>query len=160
MNTRFVIATLVLAGSVAAPRLSAHHSFAMYDVRKTMVITGVVTRVDPNPNHLQVFFAPLADRGHARRLVFVGLALEVPHVVMPSRQKAVETDDARSLLEQRIAAMEQRFEGVAVPRPPHWSGFRVVPEMVEFWYGARYRLHERQRYERADGAWRQQMLYP
>jgi pyridoxamine 5'-phosphate oxidase len=67
---------------------------------------------------------------------------------------------SREVFEQRIAAMEQRFEGVAVPRPPHWSGFRVVPEMVEFWYGARYRLHERQRYERADGAWRQQMLYP
>lgn len=67
---------------------------------------------------------------------------------------------SREVFEQRIAAMEQRFEGVEVPRPPHWSGFRVVPEMVEFWYGARYRLHERQRYERVDGAWRQQMLYP
>lgn len=67
---------------------------------------------------------------------------------------------SREVFEQRIAVMEQRFEGVDVPRPPHWSGFRVVPEMVEFWYGARYRLHERQRHERVDGAWRQQMLYP
>ena len=67
---------------------------------------------------------------------------------------------SREVFEQRIAAMEQRFDGVDVPRPPHWSGFRVVPEMVEFWYGARYRLHERQRHERVDGAWRQQMLYP
>ena len=67
---------------------------------------------------------------------------------------------SREIFEQRIAAMEQRFEGGDVPRPPHWSGFRVVPEMVEFWYGARYRLHERHRYERVDGAWRQQMLYP
>lgn len=67
---------------------------------------------------------------------------------------------SREIFEQRIAAMEQRFEGGDVPRPPHWSGFRVVPEMVEFWYGARYRLHERQRHERVGGAWRQQMLYP
>ena len=67
---------------------------------------------------------------------------------------------SREVFEQRIAVMEQRFEGVEVPRPPHWSGFRVVPEMVEFWYGARYRLHERHRHERVDGAWRQQMLYP
>jgi pyridoxamine 5'-phosphate oxidase len=67
---------------------------------------------------------------------------------------------SREVFEQRIAAMEQRFEGADVPRPPHWSGFRVVPELVEFWYGARYRLHERQRYERVDGAWRQLMLYP
>ena len=41
---------------------AAHHSFAMYDDRKTYVMTGVVTRVDPNPNHLQIFFAPLNER--------------------------------------------------------------------------------------------------
>ena len=40
---------------------SAHHSFAMYDLNKTYVMTGVVVRVDPNPNHLQIFFAPLND---------------------------------------------------------------------------------------------------
>jgi pyridoxamine 5'-phosphate oxidase len=67
---------------------------------------------------------------------------------------------SREVFEQRIAEVEARYEGMDVPRPPHWSGFRVVPEMVEFWYGARYRLHERQRYERVDGAWRQLMLYP
>ena len=39
----------------------AHHSFAMYDLNKTYVMTGVVVRVDPNPNHLQIFFVPLND---------------------------------------------------------------------------------------------------
>ena len=39
----------------------AHHSFAMYDVKKTYVMTGIVTRIDPNPNHLQIFFAPLNE---------------------------------------------------------------------------------------------------
>lgn len=39
----------------------AHHSFAMYDTTQTLVFTGIVTRVDPNPNHLQVFFAPLNE---------------------------------------------------------------------------------------------------
>ena len=67
---------------------------------------------------------------------------------------------SREVFEQRITEVEQRYEGVDVPRPPHWSGFRVVPEMVEFWYGARYRLHERQRYQRVDGAWQRFMLYP
>ena len=67
---------------------------------------------------------------------------------------------SREVFEQRITEVEQRFEGMDVPRPPHWSGFRVVPEMVEFWYGARFRLHERQRYERVDGAWQRRMLYP
>ena len=67
---------------------------------------------------------------------------------------------SREVFEQRITEVEQRYDGVDVPRPPHWSGFRVVPEMVEFWYGARYRLHERQRYQRVDGAWQRFMLYP
>jgi hypothetical protein len=49
-------ACLALLGSPAG---QAHHSFAMYDSGKTLVLTGIITQVDPNPNHLQVFFAPL-----------------------------------------------------------------------------------------------------
>lgn len=71
-----------------------------------------------------------------------------------------QTLDSRDTFEARIDAFEKKFEGIEVPRPPHWSGFRVVPEMIEFWYGARFRLHERQRYERIDGQWRKRMLYP
>ena len=71
-----------------------------------------------------------------------------------------QTLESREVFEARIAEVEKRYEGVPVPRPPHWSGFRVLPELVEFWYGARYRLHERQRFERIDGSWRQRMLYP
>jgi pyridoxamine 5'-phosphate oxidase len=66
----------------------------------------------------------------------------------------------REDFDQRIAEMEQRFEGGDVPRPPNWSGFRVVPEMVEFWYGAAFRWHERHRHERVDGRWSERMLYP
>ena len=44
-----------------AQAVLAHHSFAMYDVGETYVMTGIVTRVDPNPNHLQIFFAPLNE---------------------------------------------------------------------------------------------------
>lgn len=51
---------LVAAGIVAAPS-QAHHSFAMYDMRSVRVFTGVVTRVDPAPNHLQIFFAPMNE---------------------------------------------------------------------------------------------------
>ena len=71
-----------------------------------------------------------------------------------------QTLPSREEFERRIAEVEKRFEGVEVSRPPHWSGFRIVPELVEFWYGARYRLHERQRYERVDGQWHRRMLYP
>ena len=71
-----------------------------------------------------------------------------------------QTLASREEFERRIDEMEKRFEDQPVPRPPHWSGFRIVPELVEFWYGARYRLHERQRYERVNGEWNQRMLYP
>ncbi len=71
-----------------------------------------------------------------------------------------QTLASRELFEARIAAFQAKFTDVEVPRPPHWSGFRVVPEMIEFWYGASFRLHERQRYERLDGIWVRRMLFP
>ncbi|MBS3959057.1 MAG: pyridoxamine 5'-phosphate oxidase [Xanthomonadaceae bacterium] len=71
-----------------------------------------------------------------------------------------QTLDSRETFEARLAEFSARFEGGPVPRPPHWSGFRVVPEMIEFWYGAGFRLHERQRYARVEGRWTKRMLYP
>lgn len=67
---------------------------------------------------------------------------------------------ARSTFEDRIVEVEQRFDGQTVPRPPHWSGYRVVPERLEFWFGARFRLHERERYVLTDGQWQQDYLFP
>ena len=76
-----------------------------------------------------------------------------------SRQS--ETLDARETFEARLAKFEAEYEGRDVPRPPRWSGFRIVPRAVEFWYGAQYRLHERELHERgADGTWSKRMLYP
>ena len=66
----------------------------------------------------------------------------------------------RATFEARLAEMEARFEGGPVPRPPRWSGFRVRPVAVEFWYGARFRLHERHRWTVLDGGWQRRMLYP
>lgn len=71
-----------------------------------------------------------------------------------------QTLDSRETFEARIDEYDRKFADVPVPRPPHWSGFRVVPELIEFWYGAQFRLHERLRYERVDGAWHRRMLYP
>jgi pyridoxamine 5'-phosphate oxidase len=67
---------------------------------------------------------------------------------------------SREQFDARYADVEKQYEGAPVPRPPHWSGFRVVPERIEFWYGAQFRLHERQCYERSNGVWSQIMLYP
>ena len=61
---------------------------------------------------------------------------------------------SREAFEARIAAFEQRYaDGADVPRPPHWAGFRVVPDLIEFWYGAQFRLHERHVYERDASGW-------
>ena len=67
---------------------------------------------------------------------------------------------SRAVFEQRIIETEARFEGMDVPRPPHWSGFRVLPERIEFWYGAGFRLHERDCYERSGEVWSRVALYP
>ncbi len=72
-----------------------------------------------------------------------------------------DTLDARAAFEQRFDNAEREFEGRDVPRPPRWVGFRVTPRAIEFWYGAQFRLHERQCYEcGVDGVWTKRMLYP
>ncbi|MGD8383803.1 MAG: pyridoxamine 5'-phosphate oxidase [Lysobacterales bacterium] len=67
---------------------------------------------------------------------------------------------SRELLEQRVAEFERKFAGKTVPRPPHWSGYRLVPDMVEFWYGREDRLHDRFRFTLTGGDWTRQRLYP
>ena len=69
--------------------------------------------------------------------------------------------ESRETFEQRLAESEREFEGREVPRPPRWTGLRVDPERVEFWYAAEYRWHERWLYERdLAGSCSKRMLYP
>ena len=63
-------------------------------------------------------------------------------------------------LDARVREMEQRFAGGPVPRPPHWSGFRVVPERIEFWKSMPSRLHVRHLYVRRGNGWTVELLYP
>ena len=75
--------------------------------------------------------------------------------------KQSETLEAREQFEERLAQAEREFEGRDVPRPPRWTGLRVKPDTIEFWYGANFRLHERQVYERdVAGEWHRRMLFP
>lgn len=68
--------------------------------------------------------------------------------------------DRRETLTERVAALEAEYRGREIPRPPHWSGYRVEPDRVEFWYGREYRLHERVLYTAGDNGWQRKMLYP
>lgn len=75
--------------------------------------------------------------------------------------KQSETLEAREQFEERLAQAEREFEGRDVPRPPRWTGLRVKPDTIEFWYGANFRLHERQAYEcDVAGDWHRRMLFP
>ena len=66
----------------------------------------------------------------------------------------------RATFEARFAEIEARFDRQDVPRPPHWSGWMVSPERIEFWQDREFRLHERWLYERDGDSWKIGMLYP
>ena len=82
-----------------------------------------------------------------------------------SRLGAWASDQSRPLpdrvtLEQRVRDVDALHPGDAIPRPPHWTGFRVVPAMIEFWQDMPFRLHDRRVYTKTGYGWTQQALYP
>ncbi|MFN3448125.1 MAG: pyridoxamine 5'-phosphate oxidase [Roseococcus sp.] len=83
----------------------------------------------------------------------------------PSRIGAWASKQSRPLegrwaLEKAVAEYTLKFGLGEIPRPPHWSGFRVVPERIEFWRDMPFRLHERRVFHREGEGWREELLYP
>jgi pyridoxamine 5'-phosphate oxidase len=69
--------------------------------------------------------------------------------------------ESRDVYLARVAALRERYPDGDVPRPPHWSGFRVRPDAIEFWHDRAFRLHERRRFVRdGDQGWTSTLLYP
>jgi pyridoxamine 5'-phosphate oxidase len=67
---------------------------------------------------------------------------------------------SRDALEGRVCELEASFADTQVPRPPHWYGYRIVPERIEFWQGGSHRLHDRQSYEAGATGWTVRNLNP
>lgn len=67
---------------------------------------------------------------------------------------------SREDLIRRVGEFTLKFDGHPVPRPPHWLGFRVIPDRMEFWVGHPFRLHDRVVYRRQDRSWTKTLLYP
>jgi len=83
-----------------------------------------------------------------------------------SRLGAWASDQSRPLaeraeLERRLQHFDEQYPGEAIPRPPHWSGYRVLPDRFEFWQNMPYRLHDRTIFERtSEGGWISGKLFP
>ena len=75
-----------------------------------------------------------------------------------SAQSTIISD--RRVLDDSLKALEQKYAGQEVPLPPHWGGWRLTPENVEFWQGRRNRLHDRLRYRREKDGWIVERLAP
>ena len=129
-------------------QLDAHPQVALC-IHWKQVREGVQVRVEGAARKLQAeesdaYFASRA------RLSQIGARASLQSQTLPDRDT----------FEQRVARYEHEFEGREVTRPPHWGGYVVEPDMLEFWYGAEFRLHERVRWSRHGQTWTSRLLYP
>ena len=116
--------------------------FHWKSLRRQIRIEGPVTRVSD-----EMADAYFASRGRVSQLGAWASDQSRPY-------------ENRGVLEGRLKEVTERFEGGDVPRPPHWSGFCVAPERIEFWQDGAHRLHERRVFDRAGDGWNEGLLYP
>jgi pyridoxamine 5'-phosphate oxidase len=124
----------------ANPRAAA--CFVWMELHRQVRVEGSVAEVDEATAD-----AYFASRPPGARLA---AAVSPQSEVVPSREE----------LESRFRELEERYPDGNVPRPRRWGGFRILPEVYEFWQGRPNRFHDRVRYRRQDGAWTKERLAP
>ena len=117
-------------------------TFLWKEIERQVRISGAVSRVSATESESYYQSRPLGSR--------LGAWASHQSAVIPSRAD----------LEQRLADVTARFANGYVPLPPHWGGFRVVPDEMEFWQGRTNRLHDRLRYLRLESGWKVERLSP
>lgn len=117
--------------------------FAWIALERQVVVEGKVVRVDRDEADAYFHSRPRASQLAA----------------WASPQSTVIA--GRAVIEESFRVVEKKYEGREVPLPPHWGGFRLMPDTVEFWQGRRSRLHDRLRYRRDPGSdWTIERLAP
>ena len=124
----------------ANPRVSL--LFPWLALERQVVVEGSVTKISREESE-----AYFHSRPHASQIG-----------AWASQQSTIIS--GRSVIEDAAKALEKKYAGQQVPIPPHWGGYRVSPESVEFWQGRRSRLHDRLRYRREKDAWIVERLSP
>lgn len=124
----------------ANPRASL--TFPWVAMERQIIVEGPVTKVAREESEAYFHSRPRANQ--------LGAWVSPQSTVIPDRR----------VLDQTLKAVEQKYAGQEVPLPPHWGGWRLAPEMVEFWQGRRNRLHDRLRYRREKDGWIIERLAP
>jgi len=133
-------------GSRKAQEIAANPNVALLfhwkSLRRQVRIEGVAHEVDPS--EADAYFATRSRESQ------IGAWASDQSRPLPDR----------ALFEARYEESKRKFEGMAVPRPPYWSGYRVVPERIEFWSDRPHRLHERRLFSLTGDGWTEGLLYP
>jgi pyridoxamine 5'-phosphate oxidase len=111
-------------------------------LERQVIVEGAVTRVAREESEAYFHARPRASQ--------LGAWISQQSSIIPGRK----------VLEDAMKELEAKYAGGEVPLPPHWGGWRLAPETVEFWQGRRSRLHDRLRYRRAGNEWTVERLAP